>query len=71
MESHNTRQQYQSNIDQLDYWIKRAKLVFELNKQYSQVETASGSLKIQLLKMIENHEVRLAQMYKTNHLFHP
>ena len=71
MEPQNTRQQYQSNIDQLDYWIKRAKLVFELNKMYSQVEIASGSLKIQLLNKIENHEARLEQLYRTNHLFHP
>ena len=71
MESQNTRQQYQSNIEQLDYWIKRAKLVFELSKLYSQVETASGSLKTQLLNMIENHEIRLEQMHRTNFLFHP
>ena len=71
MESQNTRQQYQSNIDQLDYWIQRAKLVFELNELNAQVETSSGSLKTQLLNIIENHEVRLEQMYKTNHLFHP
>jgi hypothetical protein len=51
--------------------IKRAKLVFELNELNAQVETASGSLKTQLLNIIENHEVRLEQMYKTNHLFHP